>query len=156
MKFSSVELQTAFDNSKSILENITLIKDTISEEIKFLEKFLKTQAIDDDFTYTITSPFNPISLNIVYDGEHNNVCTNEELLIWDSEKKRIIYQHNQYLPIDCINDGRVFFSYETLSSLINRPLIETPFEIRKKVYERHLSPYLLEITNKYRLAQQNS
>lgn len=147
MKFSSVELQNAFEKAKPVLESIVKTKNIVSEEIKLLETFLQSQSITDFFSIQITNPYYPINLTL---GLNDELVSNEERLIWDAEKKRIIYQHNQYKS-ESVEDGTVLFDSETKKNLLCKPLIETSFDIRKKVYEKYLSVFLLEITAKYEL-----
>lgn len=156
MNFMSKELQEAFNKAKPVLEQITQTKDQISNEIKYLEDFLKGLAINDSFGYRIQSPFDTSSFTDCDIGEFSLAgwaVTNEELLIWDKEKKRLMYQLIQYnADVQFDTPNPVILDESSRKQLILKPLIETSFEIRKKVYEQnHLCNFLLELTSKYQV-----
>lgn len=50
MNFNSHELQQAFEKAKTVIESIPQTQDTISNEIKFIENFLKTNSVSDSFS----------------------------------------------------------------------------------------------------------
>ena len=156
MKFTSVELQKAFDKARPVLENITQTKNTISNEIKSLEKFFQSHSIAENFTLEISSPIYPRNLT---QDSNGNLIANEENLVWDAEKKRIIFQHSQYVFEDYeeYHSMGTYVKYDVDSKqiVLSRPLIETSFETRKKVYELHLSNFLLELSSKYDLNMDN-
>ncbi|HAT9283371.1 TPA: hypothetical protein JBC15_12625 [Legionella pneumophila subsp. pneumophila] len=157
MNFSSNEIQLAFEKAKPVIENITHIKNTISEEIKFIEKFFQSHAISENHTLQIRDPSLPCN---VTKGADEGLVANEELLIWDAEKKRIIFQHNQYIFDDyiCYESAGTYVEYDVEGKNIisSRPLIEMPFDVRKKVYEFHLSKFLLDISSRYKLNEKSS
>lgn len=157
MNFISKNLQDAFDKAKPVLEKITETKDQISKEITFLEKSLQAFAISDDFTYFIKSPYDTTSFADGNIGEYSLsgwAITNEEMLTWDKNKKRLMYQLNQYeAEVDFESKSPVVLKIETRKTILCKPLIETAFDIRKEVYENeHLTRFLNALTAQYQLA----
>ena len=146
MKFTSIDIQIAFDEAKPVLENITLIRNTVSEEIKNIEKFFQTNTLPDDFSLIITDPYDfgaqpdPVEDKLV-----------EELLLWKADKKRIHYQCNYYDYLFCTESIRFRHQPESKKTILDAPLIETRFEIRKRVYENHLANFIKEISKVYRV-----
>ncbi|HLB57062.1 MAG TPA: hypothetical protein VJK30_07030 [Coxiellaceae bacterium] len=142
MKFNSSYLQSCFDTNKSVLDNINEIKNSISSDIKQLENYLKSINIGESVTYVATDP-----------TQSRNYCepiSIEEKLSWDKIQNRLIYEKSEY-------EGEIHY-YENsfdidLSSrkiIIEKPLIETPFEIRKHVYESgYLGDFLLYVASKF-------
>ncbi len=147
MKFSSIELQMAFDQAKPVLSNTAKLMNQVSEDIRLLEKYLQSQSIPEDFSYTISNPTSNINFATNSDNE---LISNEELLIWDANIKRIIFQHNQYNS-ELSEEGFVSVDTETKKIIINNPLIATPFDVRKRVYEFFLSEFLLKMAERYRI-----
>lgn len=156
MNFMSPDLQKAFDNAKPVLEQIPQTKNQISNEIKHIEKSFKEFSIGENFEYRIQSPFETTSFTSCDISEYcltGWAVTNEELLIWDKDKKRLMYQLNQFdadVALDTPNPVTV--DEATRNQLIYKPLIETSFEIRKKVYEQnHLCNFINQLTSKYQV-----
>ena len=147
MKFKSIELQNAFDKAKPVLENISQTMDTISNEIRMVEKFLQDQAICENFILKLPTTKPLYDENAPEDG----LFILEKRLLWNKEKKRIIYIEDRYNISD--EDNYKCFG-DSLVTMQNKPLIETSFEIRKMVYEEYLSKFLLGIANTYELPNQ--
>ena len=153
MKFASPELQKSFDTAKPILEKITETKNRISSEIKNLEKFFQSLDMNESLSYLATNP-NLVS-NMVFDQfceySSSGVGTaTEEFLIWDNIAKRIMYVRNEYEACADMEDfNQVSLLKETCKNIVNRPLIETTFDVRKKIYEHHLSDFLSYAAQKY-------
>ncbi|MFM9185156.1 hypothetical protein [Legionella pneumophila] len=156
MNFMSKDLQDAFNKAIPVLEKITEIKNQISKEISFLENSLKSFAINDNFSYFIQDPYNTTSFSNADIGEYclsGTAITNEELLLWDKNKKRLIYQLNQYeAEVDLENPSPVTLIISSQKTILSKPLIETAFEIRKKVYEKqYLTKFLHDLTARYQV-----
>jgi len=136
MKFNSATLQSSFEQSKPILDNIHQIKDSVSEDIKQLETYLRSLDLNETIVYRL--------------AEHIFTHLADELLVWDHNKKRIVYIEDRYkVNDDCHYHTADISSRETI---VERPLIETPFDIRKRIYEEdHLSKFILFISKKYDL-----
>lgn len=157
MEFQSDELQKSFKSAKPILEKITETKNKVSNEIKKLENFLKSLNLDEPFTYLVKNPNNLSS--IVCDqffencGTGNGIAT-EENLIWDNKSKRLIFHATEYQA--CIDIGAISsveIDSDTANTIIERPLIETPFDIRKRIYEGHLSKFLSALAKKFTIIE---
>ena len=133
MKFKSIELQSAFKKAKPLLENISQTMNTISNEIKMVEKFLQDQEICENFILYLPSTKPCYDEN----APENGLFSYERRLMWNKEKKRIIYIEDRY---NVSNDDYRYFA-ESLSTIQNKPLIETSFEIRKMVYEEDLAKF---------------
>lgn len=156
MNFMSKDLQDAFNKAKPVLEKITETKDQISKEISFLEKSLKSFAINDNFTYFIQDPYDTTSFSDADIGQYclsGTAITNEELLVWDKNKKRLIYQLNQYeAEVDLEAPSPVTLNISSKKTIFYTPLIETAFEIRKKVYEeQYLAKFLYGLIARYQV-----
>jgi len=156
MQFMSKELQEAFDIAKPVLEKIAETKDQISNEIKYIENSLKEFSINDNFEYIIQSPYHTTSFTDSNIGEYSlagSAKTNEALIIWDKDKKRLMYQLSQYnASVDFDSNTPVLLDEESQIQLLLKPLIETTFDVRKYIYEEnHLSKFLIELSSKYQL-----
>lgn len=156
MNFMSKELQEAVNKAKPVLEQIIQTKDQISKEIKYLEEFLKDFAINDSFVYRIQSPFDTSSFTDCDIGEFcltGWAVTNDEQLLWDKDKKRLMYLLVQYhAEVQLDTHTPVILDEASRKQIILKPLIETSFELRKRIYEEnHLSDFLCELTAKYQV-----
>ncbi|QBR83834.1 hypothetical protein E3983_05415 [Legionella israelensis] len=140
--FNSQKLQSAFEASKNTLENINKIKNNISNDIKTFESHLKSLHINENFIYKISG---------------SNMTLEEIFLLWDDEKQRLIYKETRFLLEDyedhdyrcSIADRHLF---EPKKTIIERPLIEMPFDVRKMAFE-HLSDFLLSLSKKYNVTR---
>lgn len=139
MKFYSKELQKSFESVQSILESITDTKDRVSADIKEFEKYLKSLSINESLEYTILIPSENVDMDY-----HVLGISIERVLNWDDNKKRLMYVEKH-----CE-------AYIGIVKVIEKPLIETSYEIRKHVYEKHLKNFLLYITDRYKLKENSS
>jgi hypothetical protein len=138
MKFYSETLQASFNDAKPILESLSSIKDAIYEDIKELEAFLQTIHLNESFHFNLKAQ-SPLSRN-------------EELLVWNHVSKRIIYIENRY-GISCVSHDKGYYypriNFDDKQTLIEKPLIDTDFEIRKRVWqEGKLALFLSFITQR--------
>lgn len=158
MKFTSQKLQQSFDAAKPILEKIIETKNFVSAEIKNLEKYFQSLNINESISYLATNPNN--TGNICFDqfSEHSGSgigISTEELIIWDDNKKRIMYVLNEYeASVDFVsaeigNHPPVDLNMDSRKTIVEKPLIETTFEIRKQIYENHLSDFLTHVAKKF-------
>jgi len=139
MNFNSDLLQSYFETAKPILDNISKIKDAISEDIKLFEGYLKSINFPENFRYQI-------DCRNAFDEEECEYLGIEESLLWNCEKKRLFFVKTTY-PI--IGDGSMWDVYSPHIA-IEKPLIETPFEVRKIVCTgNHLGKLLHAIAEKY-------
>lgn len=160
MNFTSPELQKSFESAKPILEKITETKNRISNEIRNLENFFQSLDINESIPYTVTNPNIMGNINFEqfcgFSGGHG--IATEELLFWDHIKKRILYIHNEYEASVTLSDelalnDTIDLDFSTLKTLLNRPLIETTFDIRKKMYESHLSNFITHVAKKFEVIE---
>lgn len=155
MKFNSSHLQSCFDTAKPILENIDKTKNSISEDIRSLEAYLKSTNINESIDYLATDPTATCNVNCEIfseDAGGGSGTALEERLRWDNEKRRLIYIRNEYqASIDIYQDySPVNIEWFSINKIIEKPLIEAPFEIRKFMYENnHLGNFLTSVSNKF-------
>lgn len=147
MKFNSPYLQSCFDTNKSVLDNINEIKNSISNDIKQLENYLKSINIGESVSYIATNPeqvqnyYEPISV--------------EEKLTWDKIQNRLIYSKSEYQGEVDYYQNDTYMPYVSIDLpsrkiIIEKPLIETPFETRKHVYESgYLGDFLSHVASKF-------
>ncbi len=159
MKFNSKRLQSCIDLTKPVLDKIHEIKDSISEDIKQLEKYFKTTNISESFQYIISDPWSVSNVACKLDrfGQGDGIAT-EEYLKWDHEIKRLIYVRKEYdasvnlsLPDkEAELIGYVHFNKSHPINSINKPLIETSFDVRKRMFEHnHIEEFLFAIAKRY-------
>jgi hypothetical protein len=142
MKFTSQKIQDAFNLVEPALKNISLTQNTVSEEINDLEDFFKKNPLPLNFSYEISS-------TVVHGGVDTDDGVEErEFLIWRAEDKRLCYTINSYDFVINSITGDIHYNNEKEIFKL-RPLGETAFEIRKRIYEHHLDKFLLEIFKKY-------
>lgn len=157
MKFTSPELQKAFESAKPILEKITETKNRISTEIKNVEKFFQSLDINELISYLATNPNQLCNVNCEQIGEYcatGNGTATEEYLIWDNKKKRLMYVENSYqASIDLDSIIQIDLDTSTLKNIIEKPLIETTFDIRKRIYEDHLSSFISYVAKKFEVIE---
>ncbi|MBM4222332.1 MAG: hypothetical protein FJ161_00795 [Gammaproteobacteria bacterium] len=151
MKFNSETLQKSFEQSKMVLENIHNIKDLISEDIKKLEAYIKSLNLNETIDYIFSTSY-------IYIGP-NGIPSSEKLIVWDHNKKRLLYVENQYeassWDVYCIEayiDGDIGDEDNNKTTIIEKPLIETSFVTRKEVYESgELAKFLLFVKQRYEI-----
>ena len=123
MKFHSKNLQSSFEHAKPILESLNSIEDAISEDIYELESYLKTIHLKESFSFHLQLPDTP--------------AYQEELLVWNHYKQRIVYIKNSY-SASCITHDKGYYpliNYNDKENLIEQPLIDAPFALKKLLWE---------------------
>ncbi len=142
MKFNSAMLQARFEEAKSALENFNPTQDLITDDIKELETFLKTASINHSISYSFKSTALP--------------AHHEELLMWNHITKQIIYIHNAY-GISCVSDMLRYYprvNYNDKETLTEKPLLEMPYEVRKRLWEDNkLASFLSYIVERIHLKE---
>jgi hypothetical protein len=132
--FNCPKLNQSFESAQPILNKISEIKNALSADINQLEKYLQTTGMHESFRYEV------VSGEKIIDSDNKLI---EEFLIWDSSKKRILFVQNELF----FNN---YDSHPEVKNLLEKPLIETTFEIRKYISENdHLVKFLDAITDKY-------
>jgi hypothetical protein len=142
--FSSPELQAALDKAREALEGADEARNRVSQDIKALENYL--------VSLRLTTPFrHPLGKALVPDDEQNVAASlefsgsaggkiQEEALVLDEDahgKARLLYEVSEwegYVDVD-ISGGPFFWDENSLQRHI-KPLIETTFEVRKRVYNQ--------------------
>jgi len=157
MKFNCKNLQECYELTAPILNNINQIKDCVSEDIKSVEKYLKSIQLPESISYIISDPeesFEPLA------HDEFKLITSasciEEILTWDHVKKRLMFSQNLYVGIIHHEVSETpTIDRDSRNEIINKPLIETPFEIRKHVYaNNYLIEFLKNIARKYDMSKQ--
>jgi len=147
--FLSEELQKAVDTARPSLEGVDEARNRVSNEIKALEKYLQSLDLKWSFRFSFgercwaTSRADQSEVEAracLEDGGSALVEYEEEALLWDqdgrSEKFRLLYEVKRWegcLEVDAPG-GPWFRNEDTLRREV-KPLIETKFEIRKRMHE---------------------
>lgn len=146
MKFNSQKLQQCFDLAKPVLDSINETKNQVSNDIKNLEKYLISLNISESFNIIVTS-------SACYEESfENDLQTDlEELLLWSGDVQRLIFRkvYSYYDIIRCETGypERLAFKFTQEE---DKPLIEMPFYVRKKIAEEdHLVKLLSIITKEF-------
>lgn len=161
MKFNSPKLQECFDSVKPILDKIPEIQNSISSDIQELEKYLKSIDINETISYLASDPAQTCNVICEYfssaTGTGKGIAI-EEVLVWDHIKKRLMYVKDEYEADVDIDDEpmSVKLNVSTAKNITNKPLIETSFDIRKKMHEHHLNSFLSVIANKFKINSTHS
>jgi hypothetical protein len=131
--FSSPELQAAVAKAQPILEGIDEARNRISNDIRELENWLQSLDLKRSFRFSLVphvvtdkSPASPIGL-----------VDEQEALLWDegdkSKRLRLLYEMTRcgsYEVDAACNRGPI----EIDEQREVKPLIETKFEIRQRMY----------------------
>ena len=149
--FSSPELQKAVADAAPVLEGIDEARNRVSNDIRALETYL--QSLDQmvpfrhSFGKFLNAPDEDVHGSIECSGTASGeVC--EEALVWGPDSKgrfRLQYELSRwdgYVDIDAPG-GPWFWESATLRRDA-KPLIESPFETRKKMY-RHLPDFVTSL-----------
>lgn len=142
--FISPELQVALDKAHETLEGADDARNRVSQDIKALEGYL--------VSLRLTTPFrHPLGKALVPDDEQNVAASlefcgsasgkiQEDALVLDKDahgKVRLLYEVSEwdgYVDVD-VPGGPYFWDEDTLQRHV-KPLIETKFEVRKRVYSQ--------------------
>ena len=142
--FASPELQDAVDKARETLEGADEARNRVSEDIKALESYL--------ISLPLTTPFRyPLGKALVPDDEQHYALSlefgrsaggkiREEALVFDEDahgKVRLLHEVSEwdgYVDVDM--PGGPYFWDEATLRRDAKPLIETKFEVRKRVYNQ--------------------
>ncbi len=142
--FTSPELQAALDKARETLEGADEARNRVSQDIKALENYL--------VSLRLTTPFrHPLGKTLVPDDEQNVAASlefsgsasgkiQEDALVLDEHAHgtvRLLYEVSEwdgYVDVD-IPGGPFFWDENTLRRDV-KPLIETKFEVRKRLYNQ--------------------
>jgi hypothetical protein len=142
--FSSPELQKAINDVRPVLEGADEARNRVSNDIKSLEQYLQDLGLKCSFRYTLGKGFVPENDQYVQhfleESGSADGAVKEEALVWGPDcngNSRLLYELSRWngcLAID-IPGGPLFWDEATLSRDA-KPLIETKFDIRKRMYNR--------------------
>ncbi len=148
MKFNSQKLQQCFDLARPVLDSINDTKNQVSNDIKNLEKYLASLNIKDSFAI-ITTPSTYVADYFVKDQEVH--CL--EQLLWDGGIQRLVSQriYHYYNILRCPEIGYPLgVAFDSIKDIVGKPLIEMPYNVRKRMVEEdHLIKLLSMITQKF-------
>ena len=142
--FASPELQAAIDAARGTLEGADEARNRVSQDIKALESYLAGLRLTTPFRY-------PLGKMLVPDDEINVHASldlsgsasgkiQEDALVLDEDahgKVRLLYEVSEWdgcVDVD-VPGGPYFWQEDTLQREA-KPLIETKFEVRKRMYNQ--------------------
>jgi hypothetical protein len=136
--FSSSDLQQAIDESRSVLEGADEARNRLSGDIKALEHYFQELDLNASFRF-------PLSKQLTSDMGH----VEEEALLWSPDgggKFRLLYEVSRW-------DGGWDEGFpggltwdESSLTCETKPLIETKFEVRKRMFV-HLASFVTALSN---------
>jgi len=150
--FSSPELQKAIADARPILEGTDEARNRVSNDIKALEAYLDSLDLKTSFrhpveTMLIADDAKHAAEALKYSGTASGTIQ-QEALVWgpDSQgKSRLLYEVSWWEgSIEADVHGGPYFWDETTLRRETKPLIETKFEIRKRLYE-HLPNFVASL-----------
>ena len=163
-KFSSPELQQAVDAARQALEGADDAKTRLSNDLKELEVYLRETGLAQEFRMDTGKGFCPtdqreaeISLDMA--GSASGFIE-EEALVWakdNSGRFRILYEKCRWeggVDVD-VPGGPYYWDDSTLEREA-KPLIETPFGVRKRMYETHVVDFVNAIAKQVRIDRPRS
>ena len=153
--FSSPELQTAVAKAQSVLEGVDETRNRVSNDIKVLEAYLRTFDLKTQFRYPLgkclVSDDPHISAALEYGGSASGVIK-EEALVWGEQTTgsfRLLFEESRWEgSVDIDVPGGPYFWDEATLEREAKPLIETKFEIRKRVYS-HLPHFVAALASHF-------
>jgi hypothetical protein len=155
--FSSPELQAAIDKAREALEGADEARNRVSQDIKTLESYLIGLNLAPPFRYSfgkylIADNDQDVAASLEYGGSADGKIGEDALLLDKdaSGKVRLLYEVCEWEG--CVEvdgpGGPFFWNDETLKRDV-RPLIETKFETRKRVYNHHLPAFVIALAKHY-------
>ena len=140
--FASPELQAVLDQSRAALEGADEARNKVSQDIKALEAYLTSLSLPTPFRYSlgmclVVDDESGVEAALEYSGRADGKIEEQALFLApDSHQKvRLMYEVSRwdgFIDVD-MPGGPYFWEADTLERDI-KPLIETKFDIRKKVY----------------------
>ena len=156
--FSSPELQKAIAETRPVLEGVDAARNRVSNDIKALEGYLQELALRASFRYPLGKCFVTDAGHGQYVGaaiEYNGTASGnieEEALLWGEDrtgKFRLLYERSRwegYVDVD-VPGGPLLWEEETLEREA-RPLIESKFDVRKRMYQ-HLPHFITALAEHF-------
>lgn len=152
MNFHSKNLQSLVNSSMHLLENLSSLKDYISEDINSLESYLKTLNVDKNVLYTIYSDDGFIPTTEITSQRPIEGYTTKELLLWCPKTKCLMYEKRRYAATFDSNQhpSKLTVQTDIFEKIVSIPLSEVDFEIKKIVYlNNHLEGFIRSILDAY-------
>lgn len=140
--FSSPELEAALDKARETLEGADETRNRVSQDIKALESYLASLNLTVPFRHALGKMLLPddaqgVAASLEYGGSASGKIK-EDALVLDRDSRgsiRLLYEVSQwegYVNVEAPG-GPYFWDEDTLEREV-KPLIETKFEVRKRVY----------------------
>ncbi len=143
--FSSPDLQKAVTDVRPVLEGVEEARNRVSNDIKALEAYLSGLDLKVSFRHALGKCLVPYDNDeyaaaaaLENSGSASGIIQ-EEALVWElgaNGKPRLLYEVSRWdgsVDID-VPGGPYFWDEATLQREV-KPLIETKFEIRKRLYQ---------------------
>jgi len=150
--FSSPELQKVVADTRPTLEGVDEARNRVSNDIKALETYLQNLDLKTSFRHPLGKCFvsddrRTIAASLDYGGSASG-GVQEEAIVWDVDaggKFRLQYEYSYWegcIEVDAPG-GPLFWEDDTLKREA-KPLIETKFEVRKRMYQ-HLPGFVASL-----------
>jgi len=148
--FLSAKLQTAVEAARPFLEGAEEARDRVSNDIKALEAYLNSLDLKASLRHPVGKYLVPdddrgrVAAALEYGGSASGTIE-QEALVWSPDsngRSRLLYELSRwdgYIEVD--SPGGPYFWDETTLQREAKPLIETKFEIRKRMYQ-HLPDFV--------------
>ncbi|HBD7396225.1 hypothetical protein [Legionella longbeachae] len=152
MIFHSKKLQSLFDDSKHFLDNLSSLKEDISEDINSLESYLKTIKLDKSVLHTINDDNRFAPTRELTSERPVYGFTNKEILFWCPDAKCIFYEKRHYTTVYDFskNQSERLVVQNDFKKIVSTPLSEADFEIKRFVYlNNHLEGFIQSILEAY-------
>lgn len=140
------------------MESAEDVKNRVSKDIKELESYLKGLNFKHDFRHNIGCSEYAVGDDARASLEDMGIADAErklEFLSWGPDQKgvfRLLYEVNYWDgSIDVDAPGGPYFWDSDSHRQEIRPLIEASFDIRKRVYQDHLSTFIKSLANDLRI-----
>lgn len=153
--FSSPVLQKAVADAQPILESVDEARNRVSNDIRALETYLRALDLKSSFRFPLGKGFvsddHHVAAAIEYGGTASGGIE-EEALVWGEDSSgnvRLLFEQSRwagYVDID-VPGGPLFWEDDTLEREA-KPLIETKFEIRKRMYQ-HLPAFIAALAKDF-------
>lgn len=142
--FSSPELQVAVEKARESLEGADEARNKVSQDIKALETYLVSLRLTPPFRHSLGKELLPddeenVASSLEYGGCASGKIQEDAIVFGEDAqgKVRLLYEVSRWdghVEID-VPGGPYFWDPDTLERA-SKPLIETKFEVRKKVYNQ--------------------
>ena len=161
--FSSPELQKVVAAAKPVLEGVEEARNRVSNDIKALETYLQSLDLKTSFRHPTGECFFPeddrvAAAALEYSGSASGEIR-EEALVWSEDKGsfRLLYEVSCWDgSVEVDSPGGPLFRDDNTLRREAKPLIETKFEVRKRMYQHlpnfvaHLAKHL-DVGRKFQL-----